>query len=70
MRFCLLCCVLLTAGCQNVLGPFGYRSPQQVDDPNVPIEEQQRRGRERFAIPEDDASTPKIYSNRPGGPAR
>jgi hypothetical protein len=53
----LLACVLLAAGCQGVVGPFQYRPPQRVDDPRFPIDEQERRGRDRLAFPE---SSPRV----------
>ena len=45
--------MLLLAGCQNVVGPFGYRQPQRIDDPRLTIAEQQRLGRNRLALPDD-----------------
>jgi hypothetical protein len=44
--------LLLLVGCQNVVGPF-QRTPARVDDPNVSIAEQQKRARERLALPEN-----------------
>ena len=44
---------LLLAGCQNTVGPFQRRPPERVDDPSLPISEQQRRGRDRLALPVD-----------------
>ena len=66
--------VLLAAGCQNILGPFQAREPQRVDDPVLPIYEQQRRGRDRLALPEDTFGqnygpapvAPPTYIDRPG----
>jgi hypothetical protein len=52
MRKLILLGILLLAGCQNVVGPLGYRRPLRVDDPNLTIEEQQRRGRDRLALPD------------------
>jgi hypothetical protein len=52
MRKLLLLGVLFLSGCQNVVGPFGYRPPQRVDDPNYTIREQERRGRDRLALPD------------------
>jgi hypothetical protein len=49
----LLIGVLLLAGCQNVVGPFQSRRPERVDDPLLSINEQQRRGRDRLALPDD-----------------
>ena len=45
--------VLMLAGCQNVYGPFQARPPQQVDDPRMSIAEQESRGRDRLALPDD-----------------
>lgn len=53
MRRLFLIGVLCLAGCQNVLGPFAPRQPQRVDDPGLPIAEQERRGRDRLALPDD-----------------
>jgi hypothetical protein len=67
MRKLLLLGVLFLAGCQNVLGPFAHRQPQRVDDPRLPIEEQQRRARDRLALPEDNPDlTPRTYTELPG----
>src|SRR4051794_2396243 len=69
-RFVLFCVVFL-AGCQNLVGPFQARPPQRVDDPLLSIGEQQRRGRNDLALPEDtSALAPKIYIDRPGTTGR
>jgi hypothetical protein len=52
MRKLLLLCLLLLTGCQNVVGPLGYRRPLRVDDPNYSIPEQEVRGRDRLALPD------------------
>ncbi len=52
-RILMLGIVLCLAGCQNVTGPFAPRTPIRVDDPRVSISEQESRGRDRWAIPED-----------------
>lgn len=66
MRRLFLVAALCLAGCQNVTGPFQSRTPTRVDDPLLTINEQQRRGRERLAIPEDrGALAPKLYIDRP-----
>jgi hypothetical protein len=51
MRKLFLLGVLFLAGCQSVVGPLGYRPPLRVDDPNYTIPEQERRGRDRLALP-------------------
>jgi hypothetical protein len=53
MRRFILLVALLTAGCHNVIGPFGHRSPERVDDPRLSIGEQQREGRARLALPDE-----------------
>jgi hypothetical protein len=59
--------ILCVAGCQNILGPFAPRDPQRVDDPGLPIEEQERRGRDRYALPEGSATVaPPTLIDRPG----
>ncbi len=47
--------LLLLAGCRNnLVGPFEHsRKPERVDDPRLTIPEQQRRGRDRLAMPEE-----------------
>lgn len=67
MRKLLLLGLLLLAGCQNTVGPFGYRPPQRVDDPSLPIAEQQRRARDRYAIPDETPNLlPSTRSAPPG----
>jgi hypothetical protein len=53
MRRIIAISVLFLAGCQSIIGPFQHRKPERVDDPLLPISEQQRRGRDRLALPED-----------------
>lgn len=56
---------LFLAGCQSVVGPFQSREPQRVDDPLFNIGEQQRRGRDRLALPEDQTGmAPRTYTDR------
>jgi hypothetical protein len=49
-------CILFLAGCQSVVGPFEHRKPERVDDPLLSTTEQQRRGRDRLALPEETAT--------------
>ena len=53
MRHILILGILCLAGCQNTVGPFAAREPQRVDDPRISIPEQEARGRDRWAIPEE-----------------
>jgi hypothetical protein len=51
MRRLLICCLLVLAGCQNIVGP-ARREPVRVDDPRLPIAEQERRGRSYLSVPD------------------
>ena len=53
MRHILILGILCLVGCQTVIGPFAPRSPERVDDPRYSIAEQEARGRDRYAIPDD-----------------
>lgn len=66
MRRLLLFGVLMLAGCQNTLGPFTGREPQRVDDPLLTIPEQQRRGRDRLALPDESRILPHSGVEIPG----
>ncbi len=57
MRRIFLVAILCLAGCQNLTGPFAPRAPERVDDPRLPISEQEVRGRDRYAIPQE---SPKV----------
>ncbi len=61
MRRLFLVGVLCLIGCQGVRGPLQPKDPQRVDDPRLPIGEQERRGRERLALPDESANiAPRI----------
>lgn len=65
MRRTLYLALLLVVGCQGVVGPR-QRPPAalQVDDPNLPIAEQKRLGRDRLALPEQSPTVaPRAYSD-------
>jgi hypothetical protein len=54
------------AGCSRFSGPLETRRMGRADAPGYNIDEQQQRGRERLAIPEDDFRIgPKTYIDRP-----
>jgi hypothetical protein len=57
--------VLFLAGCRNVNGPFEPRKPERVDDPLLSISEQQRRGRDRLALPEESARVAPSAETQP-----
>jgi hypothetical protein len=53
-------------GCNRFAGPLDVRRMDRADAPGYTIEEQERRGRARLAITEDDYSIgPKTYNDRP-----
>lgn len=65
-RFIVICALGL-AGCQNVVGPFESRPVRRVDDPALPIVEQQRWGRDRYAWPyESNTLLPSNGAQLPG----
>ena len=68
MRKLVVLGVLLLAGCQSTVGPFGYRPPERADDPALPVAEQQRRVRDRYAIPDETRNQllPSTRSAPPG----
>jgi hypothetical protein len=53
MRRILMLGVIFLVGCESVVGPFQPRSPMRVDAPGVPLPEQESRGRDRYALPDD-----------------
>ena len=63
--------LLFAAGCQSVQGPFARRPPERFDDPMLSIDEQERRGRERLALPFDRGDTaPRTRVEFPGPHSR
>jgi len=63
-RLLLVGALIALSGCQNVVGPFRPKNPQRVDDPSVTINEQQRRERARYALP-DESIGPYSGANMP-----
>jgi hypothetical protein len=62
---------LFLAGCSNIVGPFDHRKPERVDDPLLSINEQQRRGRDRLALPEESVTVaPRAGLNQQGSAGR
>jgi hypothetical protein len=58
-------------GCNRFAGPLETREMGRADAPGYSIDEQKMRGRERYAIPEDDFRIgPKGYSDRPSPTGR
>jgi hypothetical protein len=67
----LLAGAFFVAGCQGIVGPFAPRKPERVDDPLLTIGEQQRKGRDRLALPEASATVaPRTYTELPGPHSR
>jgi len=59
--------LLFLAGCQNIIGPFQHRKPERVDDPLLTIDDQQRRGRDRLALPDNSPAVgPRSGVESPG----
>lgn len=58
-------------GCRTIAGPFEARSKPKPDLPGYTIEEQERRGRDKFATFEDDRRIgPPTYIDRPSPTGR
>jgi hypothetical protein len=71
MRRLFLLAVLLLTGCRTTTGPFAPRDPERVDDPRLPISEQERRGRDRLSYQEIEPNVlPRTYSELPGPHSR
>ena len=69
-KLLLLGCLAL-AGCKTYDRPRELRGKPRPDDPRLSIEEQQSRGRGRYAIPEDDRREgPKGFIDRPSPTGR
>lgn len=69
MRRLVLAGALVLTGCQSVVGPFGHRKPERVDDPLLSISEQQRRGRANLPLPDTaSAAGPASGVYLPGNP--
>jgi hypothetical protein len=66
-RHLILAVALFAVGCGgNVVGPFQQRKPMRVDDPNISIPEQEARGRDRLALPDQSrAVAPGSYGDFP-----
>jgi hypothetical protein len=56
-RAMLFIAVILAGGCKNIDGPCAAWRKPKVDHDGAPIEEQQRRARDKYAIYEDDFRT-------------
>lgn len=71
MRRWMLLGMLVLAGCQNTVGPLVNRNRAKPDDPYFSIEEQKRRGRDRYSLPDDSYSAgPRTGVDRYGPTGR
>jgi hypothetical protein len=67
----LVALVLTSVGCSRFSGPIAVRNSGRADVPGYSLEEQERRGRERYTITEDDIRIgPKTYADRPSPTGR
>ena len=67
----LMALFLTSLGCTRYAGPLAVRNMGRADAPGYTIPEQERRGRERYTILEDDISIgPKAYADRPSPTGR
>ena len=61
----LIALFLTSLGCTRFAGPLAVRNMGRADAPGYTIPEQERRGRERYTILEDDPRIgPKTFSDR------
>jgi hypothetical protein len=66
MRHLWIVAALFTVGCTSIVGPFEHRKPQRVDDPKLTIPEQETRGRDRLALPDQSKNVaPGSYGDFP-----
>jgi hypothetical protein len=58
---------LLSVGCQGIEGPLAHRaSPEWINNPCLTIAEQEKRGRDRLALPEPSNDiAPRTYAEFP-----
>lgn len=63
--------VLLCVGCGGIDGPRSAKNKPKPDLPEYTVEEQQRRARDKYAIPEDDFRIgPSLNIDRPSPTGR
>ena len=67
MRRLILAAALLSVmGCRTFTTPFEARPVQRIDDPNIPVSEQMRRGRDRLPLPDPTkVNLPRTYAEFP-----
>lgn len=63
--------IMSTVGCSTIEGPRKNRDKPKPDLPSLSIEEQKRRGRDKYAYEQDDFRTgPPLYIDRPSPTGR
>src|SRR5262245_55261396 len=67
MRRLAVLAILVLTGCQNVVGPLQPRRPMRVDDPLVSVPEQERRARDRLALPDESPGVAPLSPAVPPG---
>ncbi len=71
VTLCLVGLLGAAVGCQRFRGPLEVRQLGRPDVPGYTIDEQQRRGRERLTVIEDDFRIgPRTYADRPSPTGR
>jgi hypothetical protein len=71
LKIVTLCLIVTQIGCSSFSGPRQNRNKPRPDLPEYSIEEQQRRGRDKYAIPEDDFRvSPPTFIGRPSPTGR
>jgi len=66
-RILLVTLLGLAVGCQSMVGPVQRRLyPERIDDPYRTIDEQEKKGRERLALPERSDVAPRTFAEEPG----
>jgi hypothetical protein len=64
MRRIIMLGILLLAGCEGINGPRVHRQDTtKVDDPGLTIAEQEARGRDRLALPENNSMLPHAIND-------
>ncbi len=53
MRRMMLLGLVMIAGCNGTVGPFANRNREKPDNPYYNVEDQKRRGRDRYSLPDD-----------------
>jgi hypothetical protein len=64
MRRIIMLGILLLAGCEGITGPRAHRfNTTPIDDPRLTIAEQEQRGRDRLALPDNTSVLPRALND-------